>query len=107
MTRQNVATGQLYPSTIRDQSYAVLATAPPLPAGLTTEVALIWLMSGEYTVVHLTAKGRVLADDPLFTDQEAIAHDCFAYRTAETFDSSRARNDKRVRRSPPDCPSWC
>lgn len=85
MTRQNVATGQLYPSTIRDQSYAVLATAPPLPAGLTTEVALIWLMSGEYTVVHLTAKGRVLADDPLFTDQEAIAHDCFAYRTAENF----------------------
>lgn len=85
MTRQNLATGQLYPNTIRDQSYAVLATAPGLPNGLTTEVALIWLMSGDYTVVHVTAKGRVLADDPLFTDQEASAQDCFAFRTAENF----------------------
>ena len=31
MTRRNVATGQLYPRTIRDQTYAVLATAPGLP----------------------------------------------------------------------------
>jgi hypothetical protein len=83
MTRQNLATGQLYPGTIRDETYAVLATAPGLPNGLTTEVALVWLMSGDFTVVHLTSKGKVLDDDPIHSASEAVARDCFAYRTAD------------------------
>jgi hypothetical protein len=83
VTRLNLATGQPYPASIRGQTYAVLATAPGLPNGLTTEVALIWLMSGEYTVIHLTAKGKLLDDDPIFSASEAVARDCFAFRTAE------------------------
>ena len=85
MTRRNLATGQVYPATIRDQTYAVLATAPGLPNGLTTEVALVWLMSGDYTVIHLTAKGKALDDEPIYSTSEAVAHACFAYRTAENF----------------------
>ena len=85
MTRRNFATGQLYPQTIRDETYAVLATAPGLPNGLATEVALVWLMSGDFTVVHLTAKGKVLDDQPIYSTSEAVAHDCFAYRTVENF----------------------
>jgi hypothetical protein len=71
------------PGAIREQTYAVLATAPGLSNRLTTEVALIWLMSGECTVVHRTAKAKVLDDDPIHSASEAVARDCFAFRTAE------------------------
>jgi hypothetical protein len=84
MTRRNLATGQLYPRTIRDQPYAVLATAPALPGGLSSEVALVHLLGdGSYTGIHVTPNGKVIEDDPMYTDSEAVARDCFAFRTAE------------------------
>ena len=54
------------PQTIRDRGLRRPCHRTATAAGLATEVALVWLMSGDYTVVHLTAKGRVLADEPLY-----------------------------------------
>ena len=63
-------------------------------------------MSGDFTVVHLTAKGKVLDDGPIYSTSEAVAHDCFAYRTVENF---RLLGEAMTscQHSPPDCPSWC
>ncbi len=83
--RTNSATGQSYPNHIRDLEYAVLATAPALPGGITTEVALVHLLDGSYTSIHLTAKGKVLEDEPLYTDREDVARYYFGLRTEENY----------------------
>lgn len=78
--RTNTATGQPYPETVRDHDYAVLETAVPNTGGLTTEIALVWIMTGEYTVLHVNKSGYVISDEPLHTTDEQTARDCFGYR---------------------------
>lgn len=88
--RTNTATGQSYPNHVRGYEYAVLETAPPLAGGIATEVALVHLLDGSYTAIHLSPKGKVITDEPFFTDREDVARYYFSLRVEDNYPKEKA-----------------